>query len=343
MKCRWLESSFLWSLAFLGSGIEVGFWDGSGFGASGRRISAGGGMVAAYEYPATTKTMEDGNIFLQLLNEGIPFGYAHFNDGEIRAININNCFMEKYGQLTTDYGWQNCSEALGNTMKEALINTAENFYVGIPCACEWHGERTQQALNYLDLSKNNPPLTPQCAVNQMKDLKFEGSVVAKPWLKDRLTTATVFINGNYDLMRHALGEIMHRVGSDGRRTVHAVCGMGANIQNLGFPVNPIFAANRHAFEMNYTTMKTVDFVNTHFKENDVVLIMLGPLGRILASEWTLLSSKITFIDMGSFYDTPLHDRYFGPDEHSFARACNGFDDKTMNMQHFTFKNVYGPH
>jgi hypothetical protein len=302
----------------------------------------GGGNATGYEYPVATRTVEDGNIFLKLLNEGIPFGYAHFNDGEIRAINISNCFMEKYGQLTTDYGWQNCSEALGKSMKEALINTAENFYVGIPCACEWHGERTQLTLDYLDLSKNNPPLTAQCGANQMKDLKFEGSTVAKPWLKDRMTSATAFINGNYEIMRVALEGIMKQISRDGGRTIHAVCATGSNVHTLGFPVNPVFAASRHAYEMNYATMRTLEFVNSHFKENDVVLIMLGPLGRILASEWTLLSSKITFIDMGSFYDTPLHNRHFGPQEHAFARACNGFDDKTMHLQEFTFKNLHHP-
>jgi hypothetical protein len=287
------------------------------------------GVVSAFDYPKTTKSMEDGNLMLDMLYQGIPFGYAHFNDGEIRAINITNCFKEKDGQLTTDWGWQKCSPELGTAMLAALTNTAPNFYVGIPCKCEWEGERTQLALDYLNLSSNNIPLRRECdVVNPVKNLNFE--FAAKPWLKDRLTTATIFINGNYEKMWYQLSDVFNNINKDGARRVHAVVSQGSDVNNLPFKVLPIYAARQHAFEANYAELRTSSFISNHFKQQDVVIIMLGPLGRILASEWTLISSDITFIDMGSFYDIELHDRHFPADRLS-PRACNDLQDRTRDQ------------
>lgn len=267
--------------------------------------------ASAFVYPPATRSMQDLNIFLRLLAEGIPFGYAHFNDGEIWLVK-GDCDVEN-GQAVTDYGWQNCSKGLAIAMRNAIVNTAPNFYVGIPCACEWQGSRTVVALEYLGL-KPWVPIDPECKFikenGPMSNIDFELSTVAKPWLHDRLTIATAFINGNHRRAFGAMTDILSKIANDGKRTVHVVVGHGALVNTLRFKNNPIFAARTHAFEHNYTTMRTMDFVNSNFKKNDVVLIMLGPLGRILASEWTLLSSEITFMDLGSFFDDDIRGRIF---------------------------------
>ena len=46
------------------------------------------------------------------------------------------------------------------------------------------------------------------------------------------------------------------------------------------------------------------------------MAMSGPLGRILASEWSLLRPDVTFIDMGSFWDKEL----FGKMHHAIANS-----------------------
>jgi hypothetical protein len=277
-------------------------------------------------YPSTSLSMNDVNIFLTLLAEGRPFGFAHFNDGEIVLINVNNCEIDKTsGQRVADYGWQKCSAELGTAMRNALINTAPNFYVGIPCVCECSGKRTAAALEYLGL-KPSKPISDVCSFGQfdgpMAGIQFNQSLVAKPWLKDRLTVATVFINGNYRQAYDRMIILLQELGRSGNRTVHVVVGRGAATGRLPFEHKAIFAARYHAFDHNYTEMRTRTYVDSNFKRNDVVLIMLGPVGRILASEWTLLSSEITFIDLGSFFDSYLWQRNY-PYK---AVACNHKDD-----------------
>jgi hypothetical protein len=46
--------------------------------------------------------------------------------------------------------------------------------------------------------------------------------------------------------------------------------------------------------------------------------MAGPLGRILASEWTVLRPDITFLDFGSFFDALLSERTYPLD---IVRDC----------------------
>jgi hypothetical protein len=290
-----------------------------------------GANIVSTRYPSASRTMQDLNILLTLLEMGIPFGFAHFNDGEIWLINVDNCDKDKAtGQPVADYGWQNCSTGLATAMKNALINTAPNFYVGIPCACEWHGTRTVVALEYLGL-KPSKPIPYTCSFDQhngpMTGIRFDQSKVAKPWLKDRLTVATTFINGNKQYAYNTMTTLLQEIGRDGNRTVHVVVGHGAFVENLPFKHNTIFAAEFHAFEHNYTTIRTMDFINRTFKKNDVVLIMLGPLGRILASEWTLLSSEITFIDLGSFFDDHIRHRQFSNANHL---PCNYNGDFKAN-------------
>ena len=296
-------------------------------------------------YPATTMTMKDVNIFLNLLAEGTPFGYGHFNDGEIRSIEIKNCHVEiGSGQRTTDFGWQNCSEELSTAMKNALTNTAPNFYVGIPCACEWHADRTKLALNYLGL-KSKHRIFHKCAEIEslLNNILFKESVVAKPWLKERLTVATAFINGNYARVYGILVDLLGKISSDGNRVVHAISGSGARFDRLQFKVNAIEAASRHAFERNYSSMRTRGFVDAHFRAGDVVLLMLGPLGRILASEWTLITPNVTFLDMGSFWDQELTNRTWKANEHSMRRPCNARHDVDMGDEPIPkFRSIFPP-
>ena len=82
-----------------------------------------------------------------------------------------------------------------------------------------------------------------------------------------------------------------------------------NAAALPFKTKSVFfAARRHAFEHDYSRIRTSKFLE-RYTDGDVVLIMLGPLGRVLASEWCLLRSKVTFIDMGSFWDAELWGRH----------------------------------
>jgi hypothetical protein len=290
-------------------------------------------------YPPATRTMQDLNLFFNMLAQGIPFGYAHFNDGEIWLVKGNCDVVE--GQAVTDYGWQNCSQGLAVAMKNAITNTAPNFYVGIPCVCEWQGSRTVVALEYLGL-KPYGAIDPNCNFTRdtspMHDIEFELSTVAKPWLHERLTIATAWINGNHRRAFGTLNGLLQQIGKDGNRRVHVVVGHGALVDRLKFKHNAIFATEKHAFEHNYTTMRTIEFVNANFNPNDVVLIMLGPLGRILASEWTSLTSQVTFIDLGSFFDDDIRNRFFAIENQV---RCSHLDDWRADDIQIPFRPIYG--
>lgn len=295
--------------------------------------------VKGYIYPNSTRSMQDLNIFLNFLAEGVPFGFSHFNDGEIWLIK-GSCDVDATGQAITDYGWQNCSQPLAKAMKEAIVNTAPNFYVGIPCSCEWEGSRTGVALEYLGL-KTWVPIDPKCGFSKenspMRNVEYELSTIGKPWLHDRLSIATAFINGNHRRAFSVMTGLLKQIAEDGDRTVHVVVGHGALVEKLTFKHHPVFAAARHAFEHNYTTMRSIKFVRDTFRPNDVVLIMLGPLGRILASEWTLLTSEITFIDLGSFFDDDIRNRIFAIENQV---KCNFDSDFAADDVPITFHPLF---
>jgi len=265
--------------------------------------------------PATSNSMSDVKILLDLLAKGIPFGYSHFNDGEV--ILINDCPEGK----ETDWGWQKCSPAIGKAMFNAMTKTAPNFYIGITCLCEFEGNPFFKSLSVLNISHeqlNDPPLQHKVCPDKPPVLKFPDEAV-HPYLKQRLTVATIFINGNYHKSKREFVRILNDIASTNTRSVHIVTGEGHKTNNLPFKVKSTFhAAALHAFEHNYPEMRTIEFLNKHYNDGDVVLIMLGPVGRILSSEWTLLKSTITFIDLGSFWDKELWGRNY---ELAAHRAC----------------------
>jgi len=240
-----------------------------------------------------------------LLRSNVSFGFAHFNDGEIFSIADTSDGQE------TDWGWQNCSKEMSIAMFNALTNTAPNFYIGIPCLCEFKGKFFFKALEYLNVSHvglNTPPLEPEKCPTKPAVLKFPDESY-HPYLSKRLTVATPFINGNYHYAKKTLKHILNRISKKGRG-VYLVCGKGHTTKWMGFPVKGVYYAPKtQAFQSHYSIMRTLNFTYSQgYAAGDVVLIMLGPLGRILASEWTLLRSDVTFMDLGSFFDTELWDR-----------------------------------
>ena len=73
---------------------------------------------------------------------------------------------------------------------------------------------------------------------------------------DKVTVATVFINGNYELSRSALTSILnYQVGQQGR-SVHVIASSIANVSSLPFPVKSAhFVSRADAFNSDYDRMK----------------------------------------------------------------------------------------
>jgi hypothetical protein len=107
-------------------------------------------------------------------------------------------------------------------MQGAFLNTAESFYVGIPCNCEFRGYPFLSALRYLNISHNLPyHLTDHIKyyddyhdpVSNEKACPITPTTLIYPneKLKNRITVSTVFINGNYIRAKKELTRILGTV------------------------------------------------------------------------------------------------------------------------------------
>ena len=305
-------------------------------------------MVSAVSsvLPAMNNSMKDLAQLLGALENNVPFGFAHFNDGELQALDCND------GKKTVFAWMQACTPALSTAMHAAMTRTAPNFYLGLPCNCEFRGRYFLRALQLLNVSHGLPysyddamhmrrgvhnddtacpaaptPLrhVPPAAAAAASD-RFTGIS-----LVGRITVAPLFINGNYLRAKKELVRILTAASTLQRRRVHAVVAAGRQVGRLTVPLASVQRiAQKDAFEANYTACRTDAFLRqAGYADGDVVMIMAGPLGRILASEWTWLRPHVTFLELGSFWDVELWDR---PRHRlSLPRPCSARTD-TVGMQ-----------
>lgn len=236
--------------------------------------------VTSATLPSTSTSMRDLLILLKLLEDNVPFGYAHFNDGEINALNCPDG-----GE--TDWGWQKCSSSLKDAMIRSMSRTAHNFYIGITCSCEFNMKPWVITMDILNIthtlpysSKKLPTITGDPCPDVPPVLKFPSEQ-----LKIRLTVATIFINGNNAHARKELVRILNKAINEQGRAVHVVTAEGHTTDRLPFKVKSVIrAAKHHAFDRDYEAFRSPAFVDkTKFAPNDIVLIMAGPFGRIIAS------------------------------------------------------------
>lgn len=272
--------------------------------------------------PASNLRMTDVNIFLKMLERNIPFSYSHFNDGEIRA-------LECARNDSVDFGRQQCSEYLSAALSNALTNRSRNFYVGIPCLCEFEGRYFRRSLDILNITLDTQIESGMCPTQPPQ------MIFADAELKNRLTVATVFINGNYRRTKAELTRILFKAAVQQERKVHVIASADANPRFLPFFVSSTrFTPSKHSFDHSYSNFRTEAFLRgLRLSPGDIVLAMSGPLGRILVAEWSKLRDDVTFIDMGSFWDAEFYGKLhhdlsvphacmFTHDDTGFLRAAN---------------------
>ncbi len=127
-------------------------------------------------------------------------------------------------------------------------------------------------------------------------------------LKSRLTVAPLFFNGNNKRSKAQFIKIFKNASMKQNRQIHIVAGAGHSRHQMPFKVASFHTVPKtNAFDASHQSLRTRDFLNQFFP-GDIVLCMVGPLGRVLVSEWTNLRSDMTFIDFGSFWDTELWGR-----------------------------------
>jgi hypothetical protein len=73
---------------------------------------------------------------------------------------------------------------------------------------------------------------------------------------DRVTVATVFMNGNYEFSRSALTSILNNQVRQQGRSVHVIASSIANVSSLPFPVKSAhFVSRTDAFNFDYDRLK----------------------------------------------------------------------------------------
>ena len=257
--------------------------------------------------PNTNMSMGDANSLLDALERGAQISYAHFNDGEI---NLIEC---KEGDVV-DFGWQICSPKLSNIMLNALTNAASNFYLGLACACMWRGIPFIKTMKYLNITHNlpysfeNPPRSDKesCPPHPII-MNFSNSKINP----NRLTVGTVFLNENYFEAKRRINKLLTDSVVRGTRGVHVIIGQHKNHTRLPFPTTSVhYVPKTNAFDA-YEMMHSSNFLDlVGYRSGDIVLLMTGPLGRVLASEYSLIRQDISFLDMGSFWDEDFGDAQY---------------------------------
>jgi hypothetical protein len=244
----------------------------------------------------------DLQLLLRYLITRVPFSYAHFNDGEMSALQRD--------KGKTDRGMQALSPRLQQTMRHAFYQNRSGLVYGLPCRLQFKGAH-EYAMTSLENHTN----------------------VKK-------TQATLFIDRNYQVARKVLlAYLRMNQSSWNARKIYLVVGDTADMELFynrtsldSGSINVIRVPSSNAFPQGYD-----ENVNKHleFKQNDIVMICAGPLGRILAVEWYVLANTTTILELGSFFDMDLYGKSFGASYYDGDRdfsSCNDPEDKMWHIQ-----------
>lgn len=162
-------------------------------------------------------------------------------------------------------GYQSPNPGLSEKLKQALQYKAHNYFVGMPCKFCYSGHHRMAMMLAGDEKYNENAFYP----------------------------ANILINSNYIKTKNLLEEVLPN------KNVSIVINENANIDRLPFtPKLVVKVPESNSWDV-FDKVKTI---NRLFNDGDVVLLLCGPLGRVLCYEWYKANNKITLLELGSFYD-----------------------------------------
>jgi hypothetical protein len=84
--------------------------------------------------------------------------------------------------------------------------------------------------------------------------------------------------------------------------------------------NKIIVPPKNAFSVYETIKHEID----NIKDNSIVLLLCGPLGRILAQEWFDKKNNVTYLCIGSYFDSILENRtyLYDTENHNYCFSCS---------------------
>jgi predicted O-methyltransferase YrrM len=228
--------------------------------------------------------MDKVDIIYNHINNNEPFCFIKMNDGEISALDPNSEGMSR--------GDEKSSELMSSKLKEALNYRANNYYIGLPCI-KCNNNYYNNALNHIDNEEN----------------KFKN-----------ILSANILINTNVNKTLDILKNNLKN------RNVVIITNTTnlKNIQKLEklniFPYKTIEVSEQFAFNSDYNKIKDLW---KELNNNDFVICLCGPLGRVICYEWFKYNNTLTCLELGSFFDPLLKNRtyLYHTGNHQYCDEC----------------------
>ena len=247
--------------------------------------------------------MDNVDILYDKLKKQEPFCFIKLNDGEIQALNPNNIIISR--------GDEHSSPLLSEKIKECLKYKYKDYFIGLPCI-QCNKELCYKALEYMNIDNND-------ADNGNK--------------YSNILNANILINTNVDYTIDILSNVLKNIiinnsskfEKDWQNII--VVSNSRNLTNIHklSKLNIYFnkfieVSDKFCFEKDYHNVK--DSWKT-FNNNDIVICLCGPLGRVLCYEWFKENNTLTCLELGSLFDPFLRNKsyLYHTGTHQFCETC----------------------
>jgi len=217
------------------------------------------------------------------------------------------------------------SAGLASALRRAIATDAAGLYIGVPCSREFPFLHRRALELIRNTSTDGDPGRARPVDGLLRTLENHGGKAASigtPALHDvrfprtRLTTATLFINGNFEQARRLLPTLITAWQSAALVRVHIVVSASADVARFAKCTGILPSSVRRVppSEAYPTGLEKHADAWRAFETGDIVVLCAGPLGRLLALHWHAHQPRATYLELGSFFDpdlTPPQASFFG--------------------------------
>lgn len=235
------------------------------------------------------KIRNDYEKLIEKLNKQESFAFAHFNDGEMR-------YILKQSTDHISRGCQSYSVELEEDLKRVFTLENAQFYKGIPCE-KCFGimyEKSIQLLQEKGIYENDQEqLVGACIFHHNYVKKRQELFAAMRKFKYQ-----TWITNDHFHMENIISVLKLEENDINHIKIPSVDGYS------------YYKANAH------------EFANIEYRPNELVVLLCGPTGRILAGDGIMKHPDKTFLCLGSYFDQlsdGTNHAYFS--NNSMCRGC----------------------
>lgn len=250
-------------------------------------------IVIHAEKKFSTELEDSFDNMLTLIHNKTPFGFAHYNDGEMDC--VKKVTAKGVGCIDGDTWkgsggggkWKDsCDNDTRHNFYQTLDNPPDNFYIGVACS-KCHPGNNETAMSIIsETAKIIPAMTFHHTI-----FNYNGKNKLLDAVRDRHIFLVISDSANDDFFRKNF----------------------SRVDTIRVPSN--FASQKFG-EMRDT--------NYGFGKNDIVFLLCGPLGRLLAPVWCRQYPETTFLCLGSYFDKELYGKVtasYATGLHKYCPKC----------------------